>query len=413
MIRVLSFLILMTFGSLASAREDRCYRVPMPGGPDGSALIGKSERWCYREHWSPVGSIFAYNADASEAKPELAFIIEPDETMIHGSIAGGRFTVHRVEAIGFSPFSVPLRLPHHLLEEENPLANDERFLASVESAERLLIANAPASIASFKIEPGTFSAAVPDKALPFRGYLWKTRDLPLGPAMKKLDAFAKARGRVSHAFEWERDHHKYSGLSWSGHCNGWAASSVLRAEPLKRRFDAKSGTTFLVSDQKGFFVERDYCVSYSFYGRRFPNGILEDITPQDFHKVLTYTIGTLKKPVALDLLRGRPVQNNVVSSYRSAITRTAPNQYQVVTQVRDHYYDTSINELVGLAPSQTLTYRYTLTTDDRGTITGGKWINTNPDFLWVPLSGARCSDENPYITEAMLDAIAKLPEATP
>ncbi|MES2963958.1 MAG: hypothetical protein V4760_08710 [Bdellovibrionota bacterium] len=385
----------------------------MPGGPDGSAFVGRSERWCYREHWSPVGSIFAYNADFEEARPELAFIVEPDQTLIHGSIAGGRFSVHRLHAIGFSPFSVPVREPHHVFGEENPRAGDPRFSASVEAAEKLLIANAPAAVANVKVELGTFSGSVPDKALPFRGYLWKTKDLPLGSAMAKLDSFARARGRRSSAFAWERDSHAYRGVSWSGHCNGWAASSVLRAEPQIARYDAKSKTTFLVSDQKGLLAERDYCVSYSFYGRRFPNGILEDITPGQFHQVVTYTIGTLKKPVALDLVRSRAIQNNVLSNYRSTIARTAENQFLVTTEVRNHFYDTAINELVGRAPSKVLTYRYSLTTDSRGNITGGKWINTNPDFLWVPLSGARCTDENPYLTDTILAEIAKLPEATP
>jgi hypothetical protein len=390
-----------------SAREDRCFRIPISGGPEAAGIFGKWERWCYRDHWSPVGSTFAYNADSEEAKPELAFIVETDRTLTHGSIVGGRFSVHKLKAIGFSPFSVPVEEPHPSLEEENPFARDERFLKSVERAEQLL-ASAHQPVASLTIKPGVFEGAVSPSSLPFRGYLWKTRDLPLGPAMQKLDAFARARGHKSNAFVWERDNHKYRGLSWSGHCNGWAASAVLREEPKKTRYDRLSGVTFSISDQKGLMAERDYCVSYSFYGRRFPNGILEDIDPGKFHQVVTYNIGILKRPVAADLLRTRPVMNNVFGAYKTTIRQTGPNAYDVITEIKDYYYDTSINELVGTAPSRQITYRYTLATDSSGNVKSGKWINTNPDFLWVPLSGARCSDENPYVTNAMIDAIEDL-----
>lgn len=393
--------------TFAHAREDRCFRIPISGGPEGAGGFGKWERWCYRDHWSPVGSTFAYNADFDEAKPELAFIVEPDRTLTHGSIAGGKFSVHKVKAEGFSPFSVPIHEPHSSLEEDNPHAHDSKFIESVERTQSLL-ENATAPVVSLEIKPGVFEGSVSPSAVPFRGYLWKTRDLPLGPAMKKLDAFARARGLKSEAYAWERDHHKYRGITWSGHCNGWAASSVLREEPTHSKVDPRTAIVFSISDQKGLFAERDYCVSYSFYGRRFPNGILEDITPGDFHQVVTYTIGVLKKPVAVDLLRTKPVMNNVISSYRTTITSKSPFLYDVVTKIRDHYYDDEINELVGKAPSRAIIYRYTLETDAKGRVKGGKWINTNPDFLWVPLSGARCSDENPYVTNAMLEAIQNL-----
>lgn len=402
------FLLVAFFTSTALAREDRCYRIPFTAGPFGDVTFGRTERWCYKEHWAPVGSYFVYNADSEEAKPELAFIIEPDDTLTHGSISGGKFTVHKLKAQGFSPFSVPLRVPSGLKEEPNPRATDPRFLASVEGTERLLT-EAEAPVASLVITPGTFEGRVPTEALPFRGYLWSMKGFPLGPAMKKLDTFAKARGLRSRAYEWERDNHEYHGLSWSGHCNGWAASSVLREEPTKIRHDPRSGVTFTISDQKGLMAERDYCVSYSFYGRRFPRGVLEDITPGDFHNVVVYNLGALGRPVAVDLTRTRPVLNNVFSAYKTTIVRTAPTTYEVTTVVRDHYYDQSINELVGRAPSKTLTYRYTLETDARGNVKSGKWISTNPDFLWVPLSGARCGDENPYVTNALVEAIQDLP----
>ncbi|MEK7358429.1 MAG: hypothetical protein AAB250_18435 [Bdellovibrionota bacterium] len=410
MVRIFFLAILVSIS--VQAREDRCYRISMPGVPGAAGLSSKTERWCYREHWAPVGSIFAYNADATEAKPELAFIIEPDETLTHGSIAGGRFTVHKVTAIGYSPFSVPRWTPEGSSVEVNPNATNPEFNASVERAHELLAkrrSDPSAKIASLAIEAGTFQGAVPPAALPFRGYYWPTRNQTLASAMKKLDAFAAPRGVRSRAYAWERDHHEYRGLSWSGHCNGWAASSVLREEPNATRYDEKSNVTFLVSDQKGLMAERDYCVSYSFYGRRYPNGVLEDVTPGQFHQVVTYTIGTLGKPVAADLTRTRPVLNNVYSAYRSVIVSTAPREFDVTTEIRDHYYETSLDQRVGRAPSQTLRYRYHLSTDELGNITGGKWLSTNPDFLWVPLSGARCSDENPYVTDTMLNMIVKLP----
>ena len=45
--------------------------------------------------------------------------------------------------------------------------------------------------------------------------------LPLAPCQKKEIA----------VIDWERQEIRFAGLSWAGHCNGWAAAALLEPEP--------------------------------------------------------------------------------------------------------------------------------------------------------------------------------------
>ena len=62
------------------------------------------------------------------------------------------------------------------------------------------------------------------------------------------------------AAAWESTNHRYQGTWWEGHCNGWAASSVLRVQPVASKRDPCSGLVFSVSEQKGLLAERDLCI---------------------------------------------------------------------------------------------------------------------------------------------------------
>jgi hypothetical protein len=93
------------------------------------------------------------------------------------------------------------------------------------------------------------------------------------------------------------------------------------------------------------------------------------------------------------------------------IQRTGTNRYKVTAKLNVHRYDSSRIEQPGIAPEYTRTYRYTLITDDSGTPTGGSWISTNPDFLWVPLAPTTCSQNNPHMDEGYTAEILDLPAA--
>jgi hypothetical protein len=260
----------------------------------------------------------------------------------------------------------------------------------------------PPNFQDFAVSEGRFTEE--SNVKPWRGYWWPYKNQPLAGTssapLSKYDRFVKARTGISPgAASWERSHHVYSGIWWEGHCNGWAASSVLRKQPHSVT-DSRSGVSFTVSDIKGILAETDYCANVAFFGRRY-NGRrgdnIKDILPGTFHRTLTYYIGSLKKPVAMDYHRDPAVDNHVVSGYTMDITKTGANTFRVTAVLTVHKYDGSRANTPGTAPRYTRTYKYNLTQNSDGSLSGS-WISTNPDFLWVPLSPADCGSNNARIS---------------
>src|SRR5690606_15105934 len=246
-----------------------------------------------------------------------------------------------------------------------------------------------------------------------RGYWWPYKGAPLyGSAnspLSKYDRYVQAHtGSNPNSVSWERTNHRYKGVSWEGHCNGWAASAVLRAEPRVSRRDPVSGITFSVGDQKGLLAETDYCAKVAFFGTRYPKGSRQDIFPDRFHKTLGYYISNLGKPVNLDYNSAGPVDNHVITGYSMNIQSTGTNVYTVTAKLTVHKYDSSSSAAPGMAPTYIRNYKYQLHTDSAGNILRGTWLTNNPDFLWVPLSPTECSSNNPRINSQMVLNILNL-----
>jgi hypothetical protein len=403
----------LVFSQIAQAEEPTsCYRIEMPGTPISAPVdeAPTSEVWCYQKLAQPVGGLYIYNADQGIAKPELALIVEPDGMLTHGSLHAGKVTTHRTHASEFNPFSVPIVEPKQL----SPVTSvpDNSLSQSAETVLRFLLSERAPYI-GMAVEPGSFQVFLPAASQPWRGYWWPYRGLPINGPLAKYDNFVTGRtGSNPGATAWERRNHIYQGVSWHGHCNGWAAGAILRAEPRTSKRDATTGTVFTVSDQKGILSEKDYCANVSFYGSRYDGRAgddIRDIYPANFHKTLTYYIGSVGKPVAVDYRRDPAVDTHIASGYTMNIQRTGTNTYSVTTNVKFHGYDISQSNSPGIAPSYTRTYRYTLTTTSSGAITGGRWISGNPDFIWVPLSIPNCTRSNPRVLNQWTDAILALP----
>lgn len=227
--------------------------------------------------------------------------------------------------------------------------------------------------------------------------------------MAKYDKFIARRAANTNpgSQAWEKRYHNH-GYGWSGHCNGWAAASVMTQEPTSPISDPFSGVTFSVADLKGLLIEQNYCPKIVFYGSRNygkPGDNPRDIHASTFHNVLAYFIGQLKKPVLVDLMATRPVQNAVISGYTMKSTRIGTNTYSVEAKLRVHFYDDKHTEETGVAPSKTRTYRYTIRTDSSGYVRSGSWISDNPDFFWVPLAPADCGFRNKLIEQFWIDEI--------
>lgn len=407
--KLLSFFLLFSATPSFATELARCYSFTSANLPDRSAEVApRTERWCYQKIDGSPGSVFVFNADQDRVRAELSLVRASDGTITHGSLLAGKVTLHNVRGHKFNPFTVPLEEPSAATALAPP-ATEEFSQSSREVLALLLLARSPQPT-STGVAPGKFSAGA--ARLPWRGFWWPNKNLPMLAPLQKYDTFVQFHeGANPDSVSWETKNHKYRKIWWEGHCNGWAASSILRAEPSSPRTDSISGVTFSVSDQKGLLAEYDFCSTSVMFGRRY-DGMrgqdINDIDPATFHKTLVYYIGSLRKPLGIDYHRDRVVDNHIVSGYTMEIVPTSPGWVQVTATLRVHRYDTKIVETPGMAPIYSREYKYDLELDDAGEIIGGKWISENPDFLWTPLSPARCKANNPQVREDMIQQILKL-----
>lgn len=387
----------------SGAEPANCYRIPIQLPSTDSRAGTVRERWCYQKQ---AGGLYIYNGDLKKLRPELALLVDADGVITHASLMADQISLHKTHSADFNPFSVPLKEPTHL-KVDNDAAVDDSSMAEVLA----LLRSYTGSEAKFTLieSPAAASSAVK----PWRGFWWpyKGRWLQRGP-YARFDQFVTNRtGANPGAVAWEDRYHAYKGVWWEGHCNGWAAASVLRSEPRAPRVDTQSGITFSVSDQKAYLTGIDYCSNVAFFGERYrgPRNNPRDINPALFHKTLLYYIGNLRKPVVMDYQAGVPVDNHVVSGYSMSFQQRDANSYIVTTTLTVHKYDGSIINVPGVAPTYTRVYRYALNTDARGVPVSGAWLSANPDFLWVPLSPTRCRNNNQNLKHEWVNAIMALP----
>lgn len=382
-----------------------CYRIPVQTPTTDSRAGTVKERWCYQKQ---AGGLYIYNGDIKKLRPELALLVSADGTITHASLMADQLTIHRTHSGDFNPFSVPLSEPVGLEADlEAATEVDERSKAEVLE----LLRSHDGPIVSFNVIQNP--AAARSAVLPWRGFWWpyKGRWLQRGP-YARFDQFVSNRtGSNPGAVAWEDRYHAYKGVWWEGHCNGWAAASVLRAEPRAARFDSQSGIRFSVSDQKALLTGIDYCANVAFFGERYrgSRNNPRDIAPALFHKTLLYYIGSLRKPVAVDYRADVAVDNHVISGYTMAFQPNGANSYVVTTTLTVHKYDGSIIDIPGTAPAYTRVYRYVLNTDARNVPVGGHWLSANPDFLWVPLSPTTCRSNNQNLKREWVSTIMGLP----
>lgn len=405
--------LLLTFNlRAAGVGPARCYAIDRPdpsaGGARAAAVV---ENWCYQR--VPAG-LYIYNADGGFVRPELALLVT-DGIATHFSLLNGRRTVHRVAVKDFNPFGIPLEEPSALrprahAEADLTLARAEETLRSLE------LAPLSSSFSSLAVRAGNFSARA--SYLPWRGYWWPYKNQPLsgGPdsPLAKYDRYVEARtGDDPGARGWENQNHAYDGTWWHGHCNGWVASAILRSQPVTAKRDALSGVIFSVTDQKGLLAEADYCANVAFFGDRNDgegDATGRDFKVKEFHRVITYYLGELRKPIAVDYRPDAAVDNNVISGYSMRIEDNGADTYNVTLKLTIHKYDTKLIQTPGIALSYVKTFQYVLEHDGGGNVTGGYWVSNAPDFLWVPLStrSSGCRSNNQRISSSYINAIMNL-----
>lgn len=340
---------------------------------------------------------------ASGFRPELATLSQgvAESTYSLASSGGGYIVGNGLLA----PNSSNLRPAPHLLpafeafleKNKKPL---EQFLAQ---ASPLLATSSPDLIA-----PGIhhFSA----QKIPYRGYWWPMKGSPIadGP-QSPLGKFDLVLGLKATIWEKETHHHPEE---WSGHCNGWAAASILFAEPTFSLEDPTTKISFSPGDLKALLTESSFCVSYLFFGERYDSEANDplDIKPALFHRVLTQFLRDQKKAVVIDTKPLEEVYNFVASAVDFEISSPSPEKIRVRANVTLHSYDGD-SYGSGPAPGRNKIYEYELPLS-QGEISGdGEWLSDNPDFVWVPLASKDCGAEreNPFLQNSLVSQILALP----
>ncbi len=419
------FLLFLSSGfikasALFEIRRTTCYEFFLTESPEAEIkherkfLKSMTQIWCYHRGDQNQAPLFVFNADQAVVKLELSFTVDENRNITHGSLQKGQITFHKVNGSEFNPFPVPINEPLNL----KPVSRPTLDIKSAESVLNTLISIKSQNGPLFLLQEGEFSSFESAAVVPWRGFWWPYKNQPLSGSenspLAKYDKFVQSQtGISSTARSWENANHRYKGVGWEGHCNGWAASSILRQEPRFSRFDLLSGITFTVADQKGILAETDYCVVTAFFGKRNRGRATDnplDIDPALFHKTLIYYIGSLKKSVIIDYRADTVVYNQPVSGYNMNLRKISTTAFEVIVNLTYRKFDSSQNYPPGLAPAIKRTYQYILNQNDQGQIIGGFWQSKNPDFIWVPLSIKDCGNNNPHVNHGVVESLLNLPE---
>jgi hypothetical protein len=254
---------------------------------------------------------------------------------------------------------------------------------------------------------------------PWNGYWWPLKKGALvtgngyhwspSPLMK----FEHQQNPFNDAFLWELENHYFpEGEGWWGHCNGWAAASILEPEPpalVKMR-----DTEFYYGDLSGILTALYQGSSGSVYGHRYtgsPSDDKLDVDPLTFQQVLELYMKVNGVPIIIDVDPGIEVWSYPAYMYVKSWT-TIGSTIHVVMEVRfatDHVIDpdTPGNDYYRKI------YTYDIETDGQGNEISGQWTNESvddhPDFLWYPDSP---SSGNPYITDGKVKEVLDYSGAT-
>ncbi len=241
---------------------------------------------------------------------------------------------------------------------------------------------------------------------------------------ERYDAYVQSRtGRNPGAHAWEsnirNNHYNPKADSWEGHCNGWAAASILTPEPRKRH--VRNGIVFETADQKAILSElymNTYC---QFYGNRNwgrPGDDEDDIYPDEFHRLLMQYIASGKSAIICDTSYDPQVWNFPAFKFESSWSTGWFDDAKLKVKTTVYYVDDGVKpEFIGTKWFST-TYTYNLFLDDNGNIVEGEWTGSSsknhPDFVWVPTGDApnppNSNQENPCFDPKFVKEITSGPE---
>ena len=321
-----------------------------------------------------------------------------------------------------------------------------------------------------RFRPPAQQGQVPAERRPWSGDWWPRSEAGLAfrntgdglSPFEKYDTIVlNMYGRVPGATAWEADPaHGHNdapmgGVNWAGHCNGWAAASILSPEPvrpvtipLQRRQIAKfiypsarqarrglfrdgrfdysimqgpAQITLTIDDMKGWLAETHMMVRTQqvgpagFLGTRYnqpsssanhADPAFQDIHPQNFHYLLDTFIRDRGQPFVSEINPYSPVDNKPLYAFDSSMQHQGTTAH-VTTRVSMADY-ANRRDFVG-TNTITRTYAYVLRYDTAGRVVGGQWtgnsVRDHPDFVWIPVGNAppQGTFQNPCINSDFVD----------
>ena len=232
---------------------------------------------------------------------------------------------------------------------------------------------------------------------PWSGWWWPATSLVGGShlfdsngPLAKYDLYVARNGKDDpQTMEWEQSELRLDHLLWAGHCNGWAAASLLEDEPTVER--EIGPLTFTVGDQKGLLSAYHFADAAAWLHGDDEAGV----TPGDVHQRLIDWLGGRRRGFILTF---RPFQDEEVWSYpvyRFELLMVLDLEQPDVTNVSATLWlaDNEVEaSFVGLRPwkGQPQTYEYRLFGPPDAS-TGGEWRGASaaggfhrPSLIWYP-----------------------------
>jgi hypothetical protein len=418
------------FSSTALADLPLCFEFQIDANTTTQEVLPTTQTWCYENRVVgkiPTLSIFELDSENQILDRSVVLSFDENKSKLTGMSFSHRYRGElKTETLrdqALNPLPVPLDL-NQAIRIAKPVYRSLTSKKEVLESRFIQHFSLPRDLATEVVMPGSYAFEIPNNRFPFNGFWWSQQGLttaagensPLGI----FDAHERIRtGRDPASSQWEANHHRGSPDAWGGHCNGWASSAVLYAEPNRTLLDPNLKKVITPYAQKGMLAEASFCAQTAFYGHRYngPKDDLRDIYPDLFHKVLTYYIRDLKTPVEMDYGRTEMVDNHIITGYLFNISRKSATSVHVDAVVRVAKYDIEQRDSLGPADTYNRHYSYTLVLNSQNQIVSGTWdeASDNPDFMWVTLGAAsNCGGANTSIqAQKVVDLIQGLSPAVP
>lgn len=219
-----------------------------------------------------------------------------------------------------------------------------------------------------------------------------------GP-LHKYDYFVEVLTGVNPgARKWERENLYFPGVGWAGHCNGFAAASIIEPEP--NRDYQMHGVKFTPGDVKGLLSA--YHIADA---QLWALGDAKYLSPAQFHNALLTWMGEQGMSfVVTFVIDGNQAWNMPLLAYETTMTQITEEQWSVSTRIWMADYNVPANSIgtVAYPNSSGLEFRYTLFGDPRqpydgewkSVSNGGRLGNHYPQQIWYPDPLRRYSSVN-------------------